>query len=154
MYIPLGGSKSGFYFGLFFMFLTMVISGFWHGAAWTFIVWGALHGIFLGIERVTKYTQYLKKYRIGKPILLFLILFQVWFAWIFFRAENIEQAFSISRYIFSFNFDLSFINYSTRMANAFFFFLLGVVFEYCFLISTRKFLFKMTNFLSMLDVLI
>ena len=110
--------------------------------------------MFLGIERITKYTQYLEKYKIGKPILLFIILLQVWFAWVFFRAENIEQAFSICRYMLSFNFDLSFINYSTRMANAFFFFLLGVVFEYCFLIGTRRFLFKRTNFVLMLDVLI
>ena len=154
VYIPFGGSKKGFYLGLFFMFLTMVISGFWHGAAWTFIVWGALHGVFLGIERITKYTQYLEKYKIGKPILLLIILLQVWFAWVFFRAENIEQASSICRHMLSFNFDLSFINYSTRMANAFFFFLLGVVFEYCFLIGTRRFLFKRTNFVLMLDVLI
>jgi len=154
VYIPLGGSKKGFYLGLFFMLFTMVISGFWHGAAWTFLLWGALHGLFLGVERITKYTHYLEKYRIGKTILLFIILLQVWFAWVFFRAENIEQAFSICRYMLSFNFDLSFINHSTRMANAFFFFLLGVVFEYCFLIGTRRFLFKRTNFVLLLDVLV
>ena len=84
VYIPLGGSKKGFYLGLFFMLFTMVISGFWHGAAWTFLVWGALHGLFLGLERITKYTQYLEKYKIGKTILLFIILLQVWFAWVFF----------------------------------------------------------------------
>lgn len=154
VYIPLGGSRKGLYLGLLFMFLTMVISGLWHGAAWTFIIWGALHGLFLGIERVTKYNQYLGKFRFGKIILFFVVISQVCFAWVFFRSENLKQALFICDSLLSFNFNLSFISYSTRMANALFFFVIGIVFEYGFLIGTKRLLYKRTVLVEMLDIFV
>ena len=53
VYIPLGGSRRGVAWGVAAMTLTMLISGLWHGAAWTFVAWGALHAGFLTLERLT-----------------------------------------------------------------------------------------------------
>lgn len=54
LYIPLGGSRGGTWFTARNLFLTMLLGGLWHGAAWTFILWGALHGAFLVGERALK----------------------------------------------------------------------------------------------------
>jgi hypothetical protein len=82
------------------MFLTMVISGLWHGAAWTFVIWGALHalGRFLtrDLERTTFYKE--KVPRLVKQLFVFVF---VSFAWIFFRAESIGDAWLIVTRIFS-----------------------------------------------------
>jgi len=83
VYIPLGGnrvSKSRHYFNLM---VTFLVSGLWHGANWTFIVWGGLHGIFQIAEKIIR-VRFL-----GKAIFTFLL---VDFAWIFFRSTTIGQA--------------------------------------------------------------
>jgi D-alanyl-lipoteichoic acid acyltransferase DltB (MBOAT superfamily) len=84
------------------MFLTMFLGGLWHGAAWTFVVWGSLHGLFLITGYITKKSRkkLVKKIKLKKlPKLhyLFSILFTfnlVSFAWIFFKAESFEKAIS------------------------------------------------------------
>jgi alginate O-acetyltransferase complex protein AlgI len=52
VYIPLGGNRNGFAKGLIAAGLTMIIGGFWHGAEWTFVLWGLLHGAFIGVHRI------------------------------------------------------------------------------------------------------
>ena len=54
VYVPLGGSRVSQPKAHFNMWVTMLISGFWHGAAWTFLIWGALHALYLSVERATK----------------------------------------------------------------------------------------------------
>jgi alginate O-acetyltransferase complex protein AlgI len=90
LYIPLGGNKvntkSRLYFNLCLVF---IISGFWHGAAWNFIVWGAFHGLFLIADRLflLKITE-----RMGKiPSMIFTYII-VTVGWVFFRAHNLEYA--------------------------------------------------------------
>ena len=95
LYIPLGGnrvSKGRWYFNLFIVFL---LSGLWHGANWTFIIWGALHGIYLIIGIILESSE--KKYFNSNHFLsnLFkriIIFFLVAFAWVFFRANTIHDA--------------------------------------------------------------
>ena len=85
LYIPLGGnrvSKGRMYFNLWVVFL---ISGFWHGASWNFIVWGALHGTFLCVE---KYRGKLGQGLIAQFLTFVLVLI----AWVFFRAETLPAA--------------------------------------------------------------
>ena len=101
-YIPLGGSRVGIPRWYFNLFLTFLISGLWHGASWTFVIWGALHGIYIVIENMFKLQ--LKKYkktsiieRLSRIILVFCL---VNFAWIFFRANNVEESFYIIRNLF------------------------------------------------------
>ncbi len=100
VYIPLGGNRKGTFNTYRNIFLTMVISGFWHGAAWTFILWGAVHafGRFLTreMERTTLYREKVPK--IVKQLFVFSL---VTFAWIFFRAESISDAWTIISRIFS-----------------------------------------------------
>ncbi len=100
VYIPLGGNRKGTFNTYRNIFLTMVISGFWHGAAWTFILWGAVHalGRFLTreMERTSLYRENVPK--IVKQLFVFAL---VTFAWIFFRAETISDAWTIIARIFS-----------------------------------------------------
>lgn len=95
LYIPLGGNrvvKWRWYYNLFIVFL---ISGFWHGANWTFIVWGALHGAYLVITIFMNnwFKSYLQanNYFINSFKVLFTFMLAA-FAWIFFRAENMQDA--------------------------------------------------------------
>lgn len=90
LYIPLGGnrvaSKSRLYVNLVIVFL---LSGFWHGANWTFIVWGAWHGLFLIFDRVFLDKVMSKAGLISRVVLTF---FVVMIGWVFFRADSISDA--------------------------------------------------------------
>ncbi len=89
LYIPLGGNRvsaARLYINLWLVFL---ISGFWHGAAWTFVIWGAYHGLFLVLERMFLLKLYTYIPKIIRVLLIFVI---VVFGWVFFRAENFDQA--------------------------------------------------------------
>jgi alginate O-acetyltransferase complex protein AlgI len=102
LYIPLGGnkvdSKTRLYINLWIVF---VLSGFWHGAAWTFIFWGVYHGLFLVLERMFLLRMY---ERLGKFIPVIITFFIVNIGWIFFRAEHFSNAIQITKKLFSFDF--------------------------------------------------
>lgn len=104
VYIPLGGGKSGIWKGIFFLWITMLLSGLWHGAAYTFIAWGAIHSLALTIERTTKFHNKLDKIRFGKFISFLSVIIIVIVAWVFFRASNLTQSFEVIKKMFSFNF--------------------------------------------------
>jgi alginate O-acetyltransferase complex protein AlgI len=108
VYIPLGGSKKGEFMGHVNMWLTMVISGLWHGAAFHFLTWGAVHALFLSFERLAQWPERLKRLPGGRVIALVLVLFQVLVAWVFFRAQDIGQALYILKTMLVFNRQLSF----------------------------------------------
>ena len=109
LYIPLGGSRGGTWMKIRNTFIIFIVSGFWHGANWTFIVWGALNAIyFLPLLLTNNNRSNLETVAQGKLLpslkeLLFMLLtFSLTvFAWIFFRAENIEHAFNYISEIFS-----------------------------------------------------
>jgi alginate O-acetyltransferase complex protein AlgI len=103
VYIPLGGNRCHKVQNYFNIFLTMLIAGVWHGANMTFVVWGALHGIYIIIFDLTKNTF---KNKIPKFISIFVTFHFVLLGWIFFRAVNIEQALEIISTIFHFDFSL------------------------------------------------
>ncbi|NQT04202.1 MAG: MBOAT family protein [Planctomycetes bacterium] len=100
VYIPLGGNRKGRFNTYRNMFLTLVISGLWHGAAWTFIIWGAVHALGYSCTRELERTAFYKDRvpKIAKQLLVFIF---VSFAWIFFRAETINDAWVIVVRIFS-----------------------------------------------------
>ncbi len=100
LYIPLGGSKGGTWMQVRNTFIIFIVSGFWHGANWTFIVWGALNAIYflpllltnknrqnLEVVAENSYLPSLKEF--GQMSLTF---FLTVIAWVFFRAENIGHA--------------------------------------------------------------
>ncbi|MDR2556068.1 MAG: MBOAT family protein [Fibromonadaceae bacterium] len=92
LYISLGGNRKGKVRTYINLFLTMLIGGLWHGAAWRFVVWGALHGVALAVERLLK--PYVKiPQNIYTHIISVILTFHfVTFAWIFFRARDFSTA--------------------------------------------------------------
>ena len=95
----------------FNLLTTMLLGGFWHGASWNFIIWGAIHGVGLGIHKIwmlltDKSLSSLNQSRIYKIISGILTFHFVCFAWIFFKAENLEIAKEMIYQIFN-NFDIS-----------------------------------------------
>ena len=109
LYFPLGGSKGGTWMKVRNTFIIFLVSGFWHGANWTFIIWGALNAIyFLPLLLLNKNRINLEIVAQGKMLPSFkeLISMIVTFsltvlAWIFFRAETVTQAIEYIRKIFS-----------------------------------------------------
>lgn len=95
VYIPLGGSRCSKLRTFWNIFVTFLVSGIWHGANWTFIVWGCMHGVFQIVEKALGWQKYegkswvLKAMRIGVTFLL------VNFAWVFFRMPSIGDAWSV-----------------------------------------------------------
>jgi alginate O-acetyltransferase complex protein AlgI len=87
LYFPLGGSKGSKLQTYRNMFLTMVISGIWHGAAWVFVIWGALHALGRCVTRELEQTEFYQRRvpRFAKQMLVFAF---VTFTWIFFRATS------------------------------------------------------------------
>jgi alginate O-acetyltransferase complex protein AlgI len=104
VYIPLGGNKVSSARLNFNIFVTFVVSGLWHGANWTFVVWGAIHGIFLILEKyIVKCKSKFVDSTTSFPSILtipstFII---VCFAWVFFRSDSLDAAFFILNNMFS-----------------------------------------------------
>jgi len=109
LYIPLGGSRGGTWVKVRNTFIIFIVSGFWHGANWTFIVWGALNALyFLPLLLLNKNRTYTDTVAQGKylPTIKELFNMGVTFgltvlAWVFFRAENIGHAWRYLSGIFS-----------------------------------------------------
>lgn len=107
LYIPLGGNRVSYSRWVFNIFVVFLVSGFWHGANWTFIVWGGLHAFYYIVENwgdrilnvlSMKRIKQTGFYKIFKIISVFLM---VCLAWIFFRANSISDAFLILEKIFT-----------------------------------------------------
>ena len=109
LYIPLGGSKGGMNMKIRNTFIIFIVSGFWHGANWTFIAWGFLNALyFLPLLLTNNNRNNLEVVALGKLLpsgrefLSILLTFSLTvFAWIFFRADNITHAFSYIKGIFT-----------------------------------------------------
>lgn len=94
LYISLGGNRVKEYRWVINILIVFLVSGIWHGAAWTFVIWGVIHGIFQVIEHYTVGKKEIKNpfVRITQGCLLFII---VTIAFVFFRANNIDHAITI-----------------------------------------------------------
>lgn len=97
LYVPLGGSRRGRIRTYFNLLVVMLLGGLWHGANWTYVVWGGLHGVALAAHRA--YSTLTRKKKSNRPravwveVLFTLLTFHfVCFAWVFFRANSLEQA--------------------------------------------------------------
>jgi D-alanyl-lipoteichoic acid acyltransferase DltB (MBOAT superfamily) len=105
LYIPLGGSKGKKSQQIRNVLIVFLVSGFWHGANWTFIIWGAIHAVlFLPLLLNNKNRAYIKHHRITLKQLpkIAITFFVVTLAWIFFRADNATHALSYISDIFRF----------------------------------------------------
>ncbi|WP_435355813.1 MBOAT family O-acyltransferase [Emticicia sp. SJ17W-69] len=105
LYIPLGGNRAGEYRKYFNLFFVFMMSGLWHGAAWTYIVWGALHGIYLVFAQIRdKYFRFSQSnHLISQMINLLITFLLVMLTWVFFRAKGMSNAKVIFMKIFNFS---------------------------------------------------
>ena len=109
LYIPLGGSKTGTWMKIRNTFIIFLVSGFWHGANWTFIVWGGLNALyFLPLLLMKKNRTHLGTVAAGKYLpsvkeafQMILTFFLTTFAWIFFRAADMTAAINYISHLFS-----------------------------------------------------
>ena len=99
LYIPLGGNRSGNLMTYRNLMLTMILGGLWHGASWNFVIWGALHGGGLSVNRL--YRKYSLHGKLLKSLLrlvsVVITFYVVCLAWIFFRASDISDSLFIAR---------------------------------------------------------
>lgn len=98
VYIALGGNRAGNWKTYRNLILVFLLTGFWHGATWSFVFWGAFHGFFILLERL-----FLGKTLTKLPAFLqhFYTLAVVGIGWIFFRIENFSEALEITKHLFS-----------------------------------------------------
>ncbi len=99
LYISLGGNRRGEIITIRNLIIVFFITGLWHGASCSFIVWGMFHGVFMLLERFGLSKILVK---IPKPFQILYTLLVVVFAWIFFRLENISDAFNIQKAMIGF----------------------------------------------------
>ena len=109
LYIPLGGSRCSRWKRYRNLMITFLVSGLWHGAAWTYVVWGGIHGLYqiIGYE-LKGFKEWLNEklqtktdclsYKLGQVVITFVLTD---FAWIFFRANSLRDAFGYIRRIFT-----------------------------------------------------
>ncbi len=101
LYIPLGGNRVKSVYRVYLnLAIVFLISGFWHGANWTFIIWGAWHGLFLILDRLFL-VKWLKG--IGRFTRIFINYIVVLIGWVFFRADSLSQALVYIKGLFAFN---------------------------------------------------
>ncbi len=103
MYFSLGGSRVGKWRAQANMWITMLLSGLWHGAQWHFVMWGAVHAFLLNVERLTGWPDRLKRVPGGRALACACVILQVWIAWVFFRAASLSQALHVLKCMFSFS---------------------------------------------------
>ncbi|MFA5815874.1 MAG: MBOAT family O-acyltransferase [Bacteroidales bacterium] len=100
LYIPLGGNRVKTKWRLYFnLWLVFLASGLWHGASWTFVFWGAYHGVLLVMERGFLLKFYEKAGKLPATVITFLLVI---IGWVFFRIDDFSKAFAFFRKLFSF----------------------------------------------------
>ena len=99
VYIPLGGNRSGAWRTGINLAITMSLAGLWHGAAWTFVMWGTLHGLYLVGERfaVEAFGARYQSLRFNGLLSIALVFGLVTIAWVFFRADTFSSAMTMLR---------------------------------------------------------
>ena len=97
LYIPLGGNRHGQWKRQRNLMLTMLLGGLWHGASYNFVIWGALHGLALVVHHgwTALRERGATAWRLPQPVGVLVTFYWVCIAWIFFRAETLDQALSI-----------------------------------------------------------
>ena len=113
LYVPLGGNRGGTLLVFRNLMITMLLGGLWHGAKWTFVAWGGLHGLYLVGQRIISpwYRRAVRTMRLPELLsdlfLIFVVFHLTCLGWIFFRAQSFTLAWSFLRGIASMH-DLSF----------------------------------------------
>jgi alginate O-acetyltransferase complex protein AlgI len=91
VYIPLGGNRLGKFRRYINLLVTMLLGGFWHGAAWTFVIWGAWHGFFLAVNHAWQE----RGWKLPRPLAQLLTLLVVFLGWAFFRSHGFHESMTL-----------------------------------------------------------
>lgn len=113
LYIPLGGNRNGFYKQYLALFLVFLVSGLWHGAKWTFVIWGALHGSYLVLAAFRyKFLSNIRlpQNKINGFLQMVLTFIIVMFTWVFFRANGLYDTSQIFK-------NLTHLNINDKLPN-------------------------------------
>lgn len=107
VYIPLGGNRGGKFKTYRNLMLVFLLTGVWHGANWTFIIWGIFHGVFMLLERIglKRFLEKLPSF-ISRTYCMIVVLI----GWVFFRSDSIKQACLYIKSMFTFS-DVSYIQF-------------------------------------------
>ena len=100
VYIPLGGNRKGKLRTHINLIITFLASGLWHGANWTYIIWGLIHGVSQVLEKILIPKKSRKKFTFAWALRVLLVFIFCAFTWIFFRAENFKDCIYIIKYLF------------------------------------------------------
>ncbi len=103
VYIPLGGNRHGTWQTHRNLWIAMLLSGLWHGAAWNYVIWGGMHAALLSFEKVTHWPERLKKLPGGTTLSIILVFATTLITWVCFRAQSFEQCLAILKSMFAFN---------------------------------------------------
>ena len=134
LYINLGGNRKGRILTYRNLMITMLLGGLWHGASWNFVIWGFLHGLYLGLERLFKFPSYIdSKSSIAKLISGVICFNLVCFAWVFFRAETLSKSIGILSRIFEVDF---FLNLKVTDSNIF----ISIIFNIIIFLALENFI--------------
>ena len=101
LYVPLGGNRLGSARTFFNLFTVMLLGGLWHGASWNFVVWGAIHGAMLAVERAQGKQSFYRM--LPEPIRIAITFLIVCVGWVFFRADSLPAALHYLRSLVSAN---------------------------------------------------
>lgn len=128
VYIPLGGSRVKTKLRLVFnLFVVWLLTGLWHGANWTFILWGLLYFMLLTFEKIIDYNKITKKLSVLRNIYT---LFFVIIGWVLFRSDSIQYAFLYLQSMFGLSENAFMDNYFIgHLSNSYIFFILGFIFS-------------------------
>ena len=127
IYIPLGGNKKGIKRQIINMFIVWILTGFWHGAEWNFIIWGLYYFIFLVLEKYVL-KDILKKFPSVLSHLYTLVI--VYIGWIIFRCDNLSKLLFYLKSLFNFNIDsISLNQLSVYIESYWVYFILAFIFQ-------------------------
>jgi D-alanyl-lipoteichoic acid acyltransferase DltB (MBOAT superfamily) len=103
LYIPIGGNKGGEWMRLRNLLITMLIGGLWHGAYWNYIIWGGVHGLAISINHTFRKFNRFPENFFFRNLSYGLTFLTVSYAWVFFRASNMDVAFNMTKACFGLN---------------------------------------------------
>ena len=126
LYISLGGNRKGIVITYRNLLLTMLLGGLWHGSSWNFVIWGAIHGIFLSIEKYTFSAFKIKTFNSFGYVYTFIVVLM---AWVFFRAPDFTAASTIVGKMFSMDYGGVFIGNINSFVNALALLVMGILID-------------------------
>lgn len=97
LYIPMGGNRHGYLRKMRNLFVSMLVIGLWHGAGWTYVAWGALHGVYLMADHTWRRLAQPRDWQLPRPLCWALTFAAVVLGWVLFRASSFTEAFSMLR---------------------------------------------------------